>query len=352
MPNQRDVARLADVSTATVSRFLTNPDAVKQNTAHRVEKAIIESGYRVNESARILRTGRSYHIGILFPGIGPFYWETLQGIQNHLTCSGYFSTIFYSRDIDNTIHSSREKLSSFLNNKMVEGVIYFPLKTAEDAEILKKLRHFHKHLIIADQDMNDNSMDQVFIDNYQAGRTAATVLLEEGHEELIFIHGMETSYAATERRKGFQDSLKEAKIPWCEERIIFGDYTSTTAYNHTRKHLPLLPPFTGVFAVNDASAIGFLRAAGEQGLRCPQDFSLIGFDNNEEFTPYTSPSLSTFQQPLSELGSIASARIIEKIENETPPRTTILQTEFIRRESLGEAPRNAPPLRQIPKTVF
>ena len=177
-------------------RFLTNPSSVKPETALRVKQAIIQSGYKVDQSARILRTGRSYHIGILLPGIGPFYWEALQSIQDYLTRSGYFSTIFYTRDIDSAIHSSREKLSNFLNNKMIEGVIFFPLNTAEDAKILEHLRQLHEHLVIVDREINDTSLDQVFVDNYQAGSAAAEALLEEGHEELIYIHGMETSYAA------------------------------------------------------------------------------------------------------------------------------------------------------------
>ncbi|OQX29522.1 MAG: hypothetical protein B0D92_03355 [Spirochaeta sp. LUC14_002_19_P3] len=339
MPTQRDVARIAGVSSASVSRFITDPGNVRAETAQRVKKAIAESGYKVDQSARILRTGRSYHVGILLPGIGPFYWEILQGIQDHLTRSGYFSTIFYTRDIDSSIHNTREKLSNFLNNKLIEGVIFFPLLNTEvDAGILKHLRQLHENLVIADREMEDCSLDQIYIDNGQAGGAAADALLAEGHERMLFIHGKKDSYAAVKRCEGFLARLREAGVPWSEERIIHGDYTSETSYLLARRCLPSLPPFTGVFAVNDATAIGFLRAAREYGLRCPQDFSLIGFDNNREFTPYMDPPLSTFQQPLNELGHIAAMRIIKQIEGDLSPGHTVLRANFVRRESLGSIP--------------
>ncbi|MDF1569174.1 MAG: LacI family DNA-binding transcriptional regulator [Spirochaetaceae bacterium] len=339
MPNQRDVAKVAGVSSASVSRYLTNPDLVKPATAERIQKAINDLEYKLDYFARSLKTGRSYHVGILLPGIGPFYWEIVQGIQDSLTRSGYFNTIFYTRDIDTTIHSSREMLSNFLNNNMIEGIIFFPLNTPGDMDILRDLKKVHEHIVIVDRDMDAPEFDQVFIDNYQAGRLAAEAFLELGHRQFLFLHGMEVSYAAVMRRNGFYDRLEDDGITLDEDRIIRGDYTSATAYRMTRERLPDMPPFTGVFAVSDSSAVGFLRAAMEHGLECPDDYSLIGFDNNEEFTPYTRPSLTTFQQPLNEMGRIAAERLIRQIDGQASSGRTILQTSFIHRESLADVPK-------------
>lgn len=335
MPNQRDVAKKAGLSSASVSRYLANPGSVKPKTAIQVEKAIEETGYKVDLAARNLRMGRSFHIGILIPGIGPFYWEVLQGIQAVLSDTGYFCTILYTRDIGSSIHSSWKNLLNLLNSKLIEGVIYFPLDTPEDNVTMENLRRRHQNLVVVDRDMGEPSLDQVIIDNYQAGRKAAGMLLEQGHRNILYFHGLATSWAAAKRMNGFQDCLAGAGIKLGPEHIIHGDYTSATAFKLTRERLSSLPEFTAVFAVNDASAIGFLRAARDGGLECPKDFSLIGFDNNEEFTPYITPSLTTFKQPLNQMGQIAAERLIEQINGTLLPTTTTLQTKFIRRESLG-----------------
>lgn len=348
MPNQKDVAKLAGVSSASVSRYISDPNSVKIGTAKKIHKAIKASGYKLDYFAQSLKTGRSYHVGILLPGIGPFYWEILQGIQNTLMKAGYFSTIFYTRDIDESIHSSRKILSQVLNNKIIEGVIFFPINAYEDRNILNKMISIHENIVVVDANLNNPALDQVFVDNYIAGRKAADELLMRKHRKFIFLHGMELSYAAVKRKQGFCDRLEESDIHLDGKRIIIGDYTAQTAYQIARRQIPLLPEFTAVFAVNDSSAIGFLRAATEFGFRCPQDFSLIGFDNNKEFTPYISPSLTTFQQPLDEMGNIAAERLINRIEGNQHTRLTMLQTTFIERESLAQAPMKATHQRQYP----
>ncbi len=337
MPNQRDVAILAGVSSASVSRFLKNPCLVSPDTAKNIREAIESSGYRLDYFARSLKTGRSHHVGILLPGIGPFYWEVLQVIQDQLTRAGYFNTTFYTRDIDSSIHSSRDMLKKFLSNNMIEGVIFFPLDTPEDIEIMRELRRFHEHIVVVDRGMDDKTLNQIFIDNKEAGRNAAQAFLDEGHSKLLYLHGKENSYAAQMRRQGFVERLQEVGISLEENRIIHGDYTATTAYTLAKEGFSRLPDFTGVFAVSDASAIGFLCAARECGLDCPKDFSLIGFDNNKEFTPYTKPSLTTFQQPLGTMGILAAKRLISQIDGHGDTGMIMLQAHFIRRESLAAA---------------
>ena len=332
--NQRNVAQLAGVSSATVSRYLTDPSRVKSGTAERIQSAIDTLGYRLDYFAKSLRTGKGANIGILVPGVGPFYWEVLQAIQDRLVRGSYFSTIFYTRDIDINIHSSHRYFSDFLSNNMIEGIIFFPLMTEPDREILNKMKHYHDHIVIADSDIDESSLDRVLIDSYGAGRRAAQELLKRGHREMLFLHGAKTAYSASERLKGFGDELAQAGFPLTEDRIVEGDFSSRTAYQLGRKLAPILPKFTAVFAVNDSSAMGFMRAASESGILCPRDYSIIGFDNNREFTSYTTPSLSTFQQPLSTMGRLIAERLIGQIESQLEPTRVVLDTEFIERESV------------------
>ncbi|MCG8451727.1 MAG: LacI family transcriptional regulator [Spirochaetales bacterium] len=335
MPNQRDVARIAGVSSASVSRYLTSPHCVRPKTAQRIEHAIQETGYTLDHSARSLRTGRSYHVGILMPGIGPFYWEIHQGIQDALIKAGYFNTIFYTRDTGGFHQIPPAELLAKLSHKMMEGVIFFPMDTKGDEVILREIQRLHQNIVLVDRDMDNPTLDQVFIDNHRAGRLAAQAFLDHGHRQLLFLDGMKTSYAAVQRREGFLQYLAKKHIDFPPSRILPGDYSALTAYKTAKKNIPTLPPFTGVFAVNDATAMGFLRAAGEEGLQCPHDFSLIGFDNNEEFTPFLTPSLSTFQQPLKDVGTIAAEHLLKQMDGLSPPKITILQPQFIPRESLS-----------------
>ena len=155
MPNQRDVAAKANVSSASVSRYLKDPSQLTPRMREKVKNAIDATGYKLDYFARILKTGRSQHIGILLPGNGPFYWEVLQGIQDSLMHSGYFTTTLYTRDIDPNLHNSQEMLTKLLNCNMLEGVIYFPLSSSEDVRIMGELQRFHKHIVVVDRDMGN-----------------------------------------------------------------------------------------------------------------------------------------------------------------------------------------------------
>ena len=334
MANQKDVARRAGVSSATVSRYLTDPNQVKSDSASKIQAAIEELDYRLDLFARGLKTGRNYHVGILLPGNGPFYWEILQSIEDKLTRAGFYINIFYTRNVDKSLNSSRDRLTIFLNNKLIEGVIFFPLLSESDEELYQKLVRMHEHVVIVDRDLNKAQIDQITIDTYRAGYQAAEEFYKRGHREFLYIGGMENSYSAQQRKAGFIDGLQSFGITMSNKREIKGDFTSCTAFNEANIFLENAPKFSAVFAASDATAIGFMRAAANRGITCPRDYSIIGFDNNLEFTPYMTPSLSTFKQPLNEVGTIAAERLIQRMNTNSVPQQIVLQTEFIPRESL------------------
>jgi LacI family transcriptional regulator len=338
MANQRDVAAFAQVSSASVSRYLTDPKSVKKATALRIEQAISELNYQPDHIARSLKTGRGNHIGILLPGNGPFFWEILQGMEDRLTRSGYFANIFYTRDVDDTVNNTRDNLKTFLRNKLIEGIVYFPLLVESDKSLFTLLKEQHENIVVVDYAMNDLNVDQITIDNYEAGIKAAKAFIGLGHKEFLYLTGMAQSFSAGERERGFRDELLNHGFELNEDRIIYGDFTSKTAYEESVKFLRSAPPFTAVFAASDSSAIAFMRAASERNIICPNHYSIIGFDNNIEFGPYTVPSLSSFQQPLNELGIIAAEKLINQIKTGHASQHIMLQTEFVQRESLAPAP--------------
>lgn len=340
MPNQHDVARLAQVSSASVSRYLNNPDSVKVRTAEKIREAIERIDYKIDYSAQTLKTGKFFHIGILAPAIGPFYWESFYAIQAHLNVQGYFSTFFFTRDVDTRSHNFRGMVPPFLNRRQLDGILYFPLQTEEDDKLLVQLEQWGKPFVVLDRQFPEKDYDQLYFDNYDAGRTAAQSFLDEGHREFLFIWGAHDSPAAIERFAGFSGRLAEEGVALGEDRQLSGDYTAANTYETAHKRFGKLPPFTAVFAANDPSALGFMRAAEEKNVHCPRDYSIIGFDDNLEFAPFLKPSLSTFRQPVRDFGLKAAHMLLARINGEDLPEHKLhFHPRFIRRESLGPVPK-------------
>jgi DNA-binding LacI/PurR family transcriptional regulator len=339
MPNQRDVARAANLSSATVSRYLKDPHSVNPKAAERIEAAIKALSYKVDYSAQCLKTGRFNHIGILAPGIGPFYWEAFSWIQWQLNEEGYFSTLFYTRDVNTLDHSYRDRIPPFLNKRQLDGIIFFPLLNREDEEIIDQLVKWGHPFVIADRQVSNSNYAQVCMNNYASGAKAAEEFLRKGHRDFIFIWGRHESPSAQERFRGFSDRLRQEGIELAPERQLDGEYRAETTYLNARAKLSTMPHFTAVFASNDASAIGFMRAAAEAGMRCPEDYSIIGFDNNLEFAPYVMPPLASFHQPVPEFGRAAASMLLSMLKGEqTTPGKMVFEPEFIDRESLAPAP--------------
>jgi len=348
MPNQRDVAKLAEVSSATVSRYLSEPESVSPQAAAKIQAAIEALGYHLNYSAQVLKTGRFNHIGILAPGIGPFYWEVFSWIQWQLNEEGYFSTLFFTRDVNTLTHSYRDRIPPFLQKRQLDGVIFFPLLSREDDGILESLEAWGRPFVVADRSVPNASTYQVCVDNYSGGRRAAEAFLARGHRDFLFVWGRHDSPSAAERFQGFRERLETEGVELGPDRQLNGEFSAEGTYRVARGALPNLPAFTAVFASNDASAIGFMHAASEAGLSCPEDYSIIGYDNNLEFAPFTSPPLASFRQPVQDFGTCTASLILSLVREESPPtRRHLFSPDFVERASLGDpsprGPRKAAP---------
>lgn len=343
MPTQRDVALLADVSSASVSRYLQDPESVKPSVRQKIQNAIDTLSYQLDYSAQALKTGKYFNIGILAPSVGPFYFEVYHAVQTTLTDAGYSSTFFFTRNVDTFEHSYRDQVPPFLKKRHLDGVIYFPLLTGEDNELMRQLAAWGRPVVVLDRHLTNTEqlpmLPQAYFENYASGREAAELLLAEGHRQFLFVRGAEDSTAAHERFRGFKDGLAVAGCDLGPDRQIEGGYQAGITYKAVKELCASVPPFTGVFASNDSSALGFIRAMEECGRHCPRDYSIIGFDDNIEFTPFISPSLSTFRQPIRDFGRGAAKLLLSLIDN-TPPQELELyyRATFIRRESLGPRP--------------
>lgn len=336
MANQRDVARVAGVSSATVSRFLTNPSSVSPTAAEAIRQAIATLDYRVDPSAQALRTGKSRHIGVFTPGGGPFHWAVYTAAQEIFHSAGYFSTLYVTwGETDET----DEPLAPLMRSRQIDGALYLPTLHPTDDKALDQLMAWGRSFVVLDRPMLHTVVPQVYIDNYQAGRRAAREMLDLGHREFLFLWGRQEFSSAQNRFLGFRDELKRAGIALPLDRQLEGEFFSLISYEETKRRWSGLPPFTGVFASNDSSALGFLKAAREHGFDAPRDFSLVGFDDNFEFTLLYDPPLATFSQPAQDLGKQAARMLLTLLEGDRPESTRVaLEATYIPRASLGPSP--------------
>jgi DNA-binding LacI/PurR family transcriptional regulator len=336
MANQRDVAARAGLSSATVSRYLANPESVSPQAAQAIQGAIAELDYRLDTSAQALRMGKSRHIAVLSPGGGEFHWSVFTQIQQVLHGAGYYSTLYLTESGGGEAHASFESLSA---GRQIDGVLHIATEHPSDDETIARLTEWGRPLVVIDRPL-PGPVCQVYVDNYGAGRRAARELLDRGHREFLFVWGLRHFPSARNRFLGFRDGLLEAGIELTADRQLDGGFYSLTSYSEASRRWNDLPRFTAVFASNDSSALGFLKAAREHGLRAPADFSLIGFDNVSEFSLLLDAALATFGQPTAALGRQAAQLLLSLLAGRNPePSSVALEAEFIPRDSLGPAPQ-------------
>ncbi len=222
-------------------------------------------------------------------------------------------------------------VEKFVNSNQIEAFILFPLLQEYDRDLAKRISKLHEHLLIIDMVPEDENTPCLLFDNYEAGKIAAKELLSKGHKKILILTGEEFFQSSIDRKNGFLDSLAEEGIGISEDYIIKSSFTASIAFPQFVN--TVFPDFTAVFAANDTTAIAFMKAMKFKGLSCPQDYAIIGVDNNIEFTPYTSPSLTSFDQPTYDAGLKAAELVLAMLEKKEIPRKTVFPLKLIKRES-------------------
>lgn len=333
MANQKDVAKRAGVSSASVSRYLANSSSIGGKNQKKIQKAIEELHYKVDTAAQTLKTGRTHHISIMIPGSAPFYWVLIQSIQQRLSEEGFYSSVVFTRQIDPKMPFNNTLVEKFVNSNQIEAFILFPLLQEYDSELVKRISKLHEHLLIIDMVPEDEKLPYLMFDNYGAGKCAAKEFLSKGHTKILLLTGEDIFQSSVDRKNGFLDCLAEEGVHLSEEYIIKSSFTASTAFPQFIN--TILPEFTAVFSANDTTAIAFMKAMKFKGLSCPQDYSIIGVDNNLEFTPYTSPSLTSFDQPTYDAGVKAAELVLAMLDKKELPGKTVLPLKLIKRESFN-----------------
>ena len=302
-----DVARLANTSKSTVSRYI-NGKPVKKETEEALKKAIKELNFHPNMNARRLVLNRTQVIGIVVDDISNnFYSAILKGITD-VSKKNDFDCVFYTAG---QTQKNEVDFIKLLYEEQVDGLIFlnFSKRSKEMVEEIKK-SPFAIVLIGDDAEVNDISSFDV--DNFSGVSQAVRYLHRIGHRKIAYIDGPATVGATLGRRKGFEGTLDELGIGLNTALIIPSDWSNEGGYN-AMKQLLSVGDFTAVVASNDETALGAIGAAHEQGYSIPKDFSIVGYDDIE-ISKWIFPSLTTIKQPFLEIGRNAAINLFEQLK--------------------------------------
>lgn len=331
-PTIVEVAKLAGVSTTTVSRCLNAPEKVGKKTLARVRRVIEEINFSPNMLAQNFRRGKTNIVLVVVHEIGSWLFaEILEGIRSVLDAR-YSIVLTESRP--GVVEGN--SFIDMLVAKQVEGVILL----CSTLPFSKKLIEINKSkplpIVIGLEPISDdlNQFPSVHIDNYQAAFDATDYLIQTGHRAILFVSGPRNSYVTSDRELGFLEAMRLAGLPVDEAGIIHSDLTSNGGVNAAMEILsrPQMP--TAVFCANDDMALGVLSYAARRGLKVPDDLSIMGFDDTR-YAAIANPPLSTVLQPAREIGVSAALRLLRAIDTpeDNAVRDEILPHRLVIRSS-------------------
>jgi LacI family transcriptional regulator len=328
-----DIARLAGVSKATVSRVLNRKPDVDPETRARVQQIIDEQGFVPNLVATVQAGGRSRFVGMLVQSLTwPLIHEVMQGVAEIIENSDY-ELILY-----NITHTSDRAttIDRVFAKNLTSGILaVFPGQSVQYLETLADQGH---PIVVIDDQGKPTRAPWVGADNRSGSRDAVRHLLNLGHRRIAHIQGPAKYACSWERYQGYCDALAEANISLDPRLIRVGDFEAPSGYTCAQALLGLSDPPTAVYAGSDLMAYGFIQYAEDHGVRIPHDVALIGFDDILA-SAHTRPALTTVRQPFYEMGRRGIELLLSLIENPVSPAARQLA-------------RRSDPTRIVPRIEF
>ncbi len=330
----RQVAEEAGVSTQTVSRVINDRPDVAPDTRQRVQKVIARLGYQPSYVARSLIQGRSCTFGVV--GYGLDYYGpscTLAGIEQEASQLGYRLLLSLVRQPET---NRIDQLLGEMLSRHVDGLIWAVPEIGDNRAWLDRVHEFPVPIVFLTMKPRPDRFI-IAVDNYNGGLMATRHLIAQGCQTIGLITGPLDWWEARQRQAGWRDALASVGLSNEESLIAKGNWSAAGGEEGLRQLVARHPEIDGVFASNDQTALGVLRAARQLGRRVPGDLAIVGFDDIPE-AAYFYPSLSTVRQDMIELGRRAVRMLGQAIETiqsgaVPAPETVLLQPELIVRES-------------------
>jgi LacI family transcriptional regulator len=328
-----DVAKIAGVSTATVSRVINNYPHVSKSVRESVQKVIDETGYQPNVAARSLASNRTNVLGLVIPNsvsnffTDPYFSRLIEGIAYACNENDYVFSLF----IFNSKEVEHKFFPRLTRRGMVDGIII--QSTGLHDEAVNYLTEGDIPFIIAGRSINAPDASYVDVENLDGAYKATRHLIQLGRRRVATITGTLDTSVGMDRLEGYRNALADSRIDIDERLISEGDFTELGSYYATRRLLPYNPD--AIFVASDSMALGTIRVLREENISIPEDIALVGFD---DLPPAQSaiPPLTTIRQPIRRFGTTLVDTLVDILENgPTPPRKIIFDTELVIRESCG-----------------
>ncbi len=331
VPKLDDVAKLAGVSTATVSRCLNTPDKVIENTRKRVMAAVEQLGYTPNFGARVMAANRTFTIGAIIPTMeNAIFARGLQAFQEELHQRGYtllVSSSAYQPDVE-------EEQIRALVSRGADGLLLIGYD--RDPAIYSYLERQEVPTLVAWAYSRENKTPSIGFDNCASIYALAQEVLNHGHRRIGVISGItEGNDRAAERLRGIRDAMKSNHLPPDMLMVIETPYEIENGAAAFGKLMAASPRPTAVMCGNDVLAVGALCRAREMGLNVPGDVSITGFDDIE-LAHIVTPALTTVHLPHREMGRKAAIELVKMVENQSEGLSVELQSSLKIRQSLGK----------------
>lgn len=326
MTSIREVARIAGVSPATVSRVMNGTAKVNEEKRKRVEAAIEETGFRPNELARALYKQSSKMIGAIVPDIeNPFFSELAKAVEDEAYKNGYRIMLCNSGD---DLEKEMANIQMF-QQLQADGIII----TTNCAETGRILKNCPVPAVLEDCKL-DNIGEHAFVeaDNYQGGCLATQHLLECGSKKIVCMKEPTGYSSGRKRYKGYADVCKKYGL---KERIVDCCYDYESGLRAAEEILKRYPEADGVIAGNDIVAMSIYKVFTRHGKKIPQEIQLVGFDD-VGFGKLFIPELTTIHQPIREMGHLAAEIIIKAVNKEPYEKENVFGVELVKRETTKE----------------
>jgi len=335
----KELAERLGLSPATVSLVINRShvaDSIPQETKDRIFAAARKYKYRPNFFARSLRAQRSFTIGVIVPEVSDGYSASvMSGVEDHLLQEGYFYFVVSHRHRADLI----DEYPRLFLERSVDGLIAVDTPWSLSLSVPVVTVSGHNQV---------KGVTNIVLDHVRAAEVALKHLAQLGHRQIAFIKGQEFSSDTEVRWANIEKAARALSLPIAKDLIsqLEGDSPSPElGYQATKKLLASRKPFTALFAFNDISAMGAIRAFREAGLRVPDDVSVVGFDDIQS-AAYQNPALTTVRQPLREMGRIAAETLLRRIRRPSPDAhggETMVEPKLVIRETTSRvAPTKRP----------
>ena len=306
-----DVAKLAGVSEATVSRVFNGIHPLREETKKKVLEAAAALNYRPNALAQSFATGKSGNIGVIVPYLSKvhllstyYFSEILSGISSVLAENNYHLLLIYQSP-----EKSKDYVQLFQSQK-IDGCIILGAKDApDDLEAIQKLHGLGLPYCLVNQTFADYPFNSIDAEHYEGSFKAVSFLLEKGFQKIAFLNGPPEYSNSLERLKGYQDALNKFGIQANSNWIFQGNYSRTSGIKAAAEMAEHMPELDAVFAGNDRMAIGLMQGLDQYNFRVGRDYALLGYDDSD-VSKIIQPQLSSVKVPFFDLGRISAEKIV------------------------------------------